>query len=135
MGLILHHTNDGICFLCLQKLRQADPQIADWFKTIKTLYPTVHISCSWRSAEDQEKAFAESKTKLHWPKSAHNAINEQHEPASRALDLFNLSLDGVAIFPPLFYAKIWHTCQDRKDPIQWGGNFKTLGDSDHFQLD
>lgn len=130
-----HHSNESNpCSLCFKKLQDADPALSEWFKRLKVAFPTVHVSISYRGLKEQEQAFAEGKTKLHFPNSPHNAVGAKGKPCSRALDLFNLSEDGVAMFPPLYYAKIWEWCQANKEPIKWGGNFKTLGDSNHFQL-
>ena len=131
----VHHTNAGyVCPLCAQKLTEAAPMLKDWFTAVKAAFPSCHISIAFRDAEAQARAVKEGKSKLAFPKSAHNFINADGKPESRALDLFNLSEDGEAIFAPAYYRKIWEFCQDRKDPIVWGGNFKSFGDSNHFQL-
>ena len=131
----IHHSNEANpCLMCLQKLKQAHPDIAAWFKRVKAAFPTVHVAVSYRGKEDQMRAFEEHKTRLMWPMSGHNQSDSRGQPAATALDLFNLSDDGVAMFPPLYYAKIFAWCQEHKEPIKWGGNFKSLGDSDHFQL-
>jgi hypothetical protein len=130
-----HHIN-GVnpCPNCEQKLTEADPALGVWFRKIKAEFPTAHISWSYRDRASQEQAFTEGKTKLHFPNSPHNFVGTDSKPCAKALDLFNLSEDGIATFPPPFYAKIWQRCCENKDPIKWGGTFKTLGDADHFQL-
>ena len=107
-----------------------------WFAKIKEAFPSVHISCAYRDAASQNAAFKEGKSKLTYPNSPHNQINTQGQPASRALDLFNLSIEGLATFPPAFYAAIANYCERESNgaKIKWGGTFKILGDSNHFQL-
>lgn len=128
-----HRNNVEVCPRCEEKLAGADPRIATWFRDIKKLFPTVHVAVSYRGPIEQNKAFEEGKSKLRYPKSKHNATKDK-KPAARALDLFNLSTEGIATFPMPFYKKIADACAERKDPIRWGGTFKTLGDGNHFEM-
>lgn len=129
-----HHTNDETpCPLCEGKLGEAHPYLQTWFHGKKVSYPTLHISWAYRDCADQEKAFAAGETRLHWPHSAHNHTNGG-VPNALALDLFSLSEDGVAVFPFLLYSRINNENVADKLPIRWGGNFKSIGDSDHFEF-
>jgi hypothetical protein len=128
------HTSDPTCPSCETKLCQAHVSLRDWFHKVKAANPNVHISWSYRGQEDQEKAFQEGKSKLHYPDSAHNKVGQDEQPCARALDLFQIDEDGVARFSPPFYAKLAAQCLDDRDPIRWGGTFKSLGDKDHFEL-
>lgn len=124
-----HHTSEPVCPLCEEKLSQAHEHLATWFRTIvKPKWPDAHVSWSYRGKEDQEKAFADAKTRLHFPKSAHN-----HQPAL-ALDLFQLNEDGVAVWSPKFFAQVALLNKGEYPNLVWGGTFKTLGDGDHFEL-
>ena len=49
-----------------------------------------------------------------------------------ALDLFRLSPDGRAHWPPLWFADIAEWSED--EPILWGGRFKAFRDTPHFEL-
>ena len=123
------HTNIGECPSCAEKLLRAHPMLRTWFLKRKTQIEQLHVSWSYRDAASQEQAFQEGKSKLHFPNSAHNK-----QPAL-ALDCFMLDLDGVAQWPPTMFAKINAMNEADADPIIWGGNFKSIGDSDHMQLD
>jgi len=130
----LHHEKGPECPLCNGKLSQAAPYLRTWFKEIKKRFPSVHISCSYRGVEEQNKAYDEGKSKVRFPNSRHNAVDRDNRPASRALDLFCLSEDGTASFPAPFYAAIWKECKSRQDSIVWGGNWKSIGDANHFEM-
>lgn len=132
-----HHMDGPICSSCEEKLYEAHPYLRDWFHRVKKKYLNVHVSCSFRGEEDQEKAVLEHKSKLHFPNSAHNRLDDNSQPCSRALDIFQIDEDGVARFSYPFYKKLAQECeQDQdQDQIKWGGNWKTLGDSDHFQYE
>lgn len=129
-----HHTSDPICLLCEFKLKDAVPFMRDWFHRVKAKYENVHCSCSHRDAASQEQAYVDHKTHAHFPDSPHNRSNpDTKEPESYALDIFQIDEDGVARFSPKFYMMIAKEARDAKEPIKWGGDFRTLGDYDHFQ--
>jgi hypothetical protein len=131
----LHHTHDAECPLCKQKLSTAHPRLRDWYLIrVKPAHPGVHISWAWRGKEDQEKFFQEKKTTKHFPDSPHNHMLEDGTPCSLALDLFLLTADNRALFPSKIYATIAQEAESQRDPIFWGGHFKSLGDADHFQF-
>lgn len=129
-----HHTHDKVCPLCTEKALTAHPYLAAWFGRVKKRYPNVHISWAWRGAEDQEKFFKEGKTRCHFPNSKHNKTKPDGTPCSMALDLFLWDEDGVARFPPLWYARLNAENEADREPIKWGGEFKSIGDGDHFEL-
>lgn len=124
-----HHTNDAVCPLCEEKLASAHVYLQTWFRNVvKPKYPDAHVSWAYRDQAAQEAAFADEKTKLHFPHSAHNKI-----PA-RAIDLFQINSAGVAFWAPLFFAALSASNKLDYPQIVWGGTFKTLGDGDHFEL-
>lgn len=124
-----HHTSDPVCPLCEEKLAQADAALQSWFREkIKPGFPDAHISWSFRNQADQEQAYADGKTKAHWPNSKHN-----HMP-SLALDLFQIDEDGKALWSPKFFFEVDEVTQRSGSPIRWGGTFRTIGDKDHFEL-
>jgi len=130
-----HHTHDPVCPACEEKKKTAYPYMRTWFDGLKKKRPTAHISWSSRGKEEQEDAFSQGLTRCHYPNSPHNRINPvTKEPESYALDLFELTPEGFAKFDPMFYAAIAHDAKENGDEIIWGGNFKSIGDSDHFQF-
>lgn len=130
------------CPSCEVKLRQAHPDIAAWFRDhVKPQFQDCHVSWSFRGKEDQEKAFLDGKSKLHFPLSAHNKCDDQGNPCSMALDLFRLDMHGLACWEWGYFRDIANVAAH--DPasmatydglIKWGGLWTSIGDSDHMEL-
>ena len=55
----------------LSKLKECHPNLIKLINHVDTYYP-VQVICGHRNEADQNKAFAEKKSKLKWPKSKHN---------------------------------------------------------------
>lgn len=55
----------------LNKLKECHPDLIKLINHVDTYYP-VQVICGYRGEEDQNKAFAEKKSKLQFPKSKHN---------------------------------------------------------------
>lgn len=104
-----------------------------WFEQIKEKHEDLHISWSYRDQIDQEKAFNDGASRLHYPASTHNKTDSQNKPCSRALDLFQ-QIDGVFVADPAFFSKLNQENASEGIKLRWGGQFKTLGDSGHFEL-
>lgn len=130
---ITHSNNNVICQKCEDFLSYADPCIAEWFRQLRTRFSQVHIACSFRNEKDQSIAYNTNRSKLQWPNSKHNFMVDG-KPCSKALDLFQLTEEGIAKFDPGFYNRIAQSCADHKDSIRWGGTFKSIHDTDHFEL-
>lgn len=110
---------------------QAHPDLAKWFREIvKPKFNDCHISWSYRGRDDQEKAFLDGKSKLHFPLSAHNKSDDQGNACAMALDLFELDYNGIARWAWGYFRSIAQMSPE----LRWGGDFKDLGDSDHFEL-
>lgn len=126
-----HNNHDRQCPGCLDKLAKAHPFFSEWFwKYAKDVNPNLHISWSYRNAEDQAKALWDNKSKLSFPNSPHN------KNPSLALDLFIQNDDGEGSWPSIVFLKLNALNQEKGiSCIKWGGTFKDLGDQDHFQLD
>lgn len=127
-----HHTHPSeTCLACQDKLHSADYRLVDWFTDIiSRSFPDVHIAWSFRDKASQDGACAYGGSQLSWPKSKHNHT-EDGVGSALALDLFQL-LNEQAHFPLDIYSKI---AKEYMLPImQWGGNWKTLKDYDHFEL-
>lgn len=130
----IRHENDvDKCSRCETMLLTAHADLVGWYRKIKKKYVNVHISCSFRNQAEQNKSFAEGKSRLAWPSSKHNNM-EDKKPCSKALDLFLLDEDGLARFPPLFYAKLNADNEKEDKHIIWGGKWKSLKDLDHFEI-
>lgn len=123
-----HHTHEQECPACEEKLEKAHPALAVWFHKQKAKNPKLHVSWSYRDKDNQEEAYSEGRTKLHYPNSKHNKL-----PAE-ALDLFELNEQSIAIWNPMTFADIAAQSEKDGDPIMWGGRWKTIGDTDHFQF-
>lgn len=131
------HTNaTETCPSCEEKLKTAHPELQEWFNTVvKPKHRDAHISWAWRGKEDQEKAFLDGATKLHFPLSPHNKTDDQGNPCSLALDLFELDYNSIARWAWGYFRDIAKEAQQSKFKIRWGGDFKTLGDSNHYSIE
>jgi hypothetical protein len=127
------HKEGPECSGCSEKLKQAHPFMREWFFRKKKTYENLHVYRVWSDKEEQDRYFKEGSSKLPWPKSPHNYVRDGR-PCSLALDVFLINEDGEARFPPLFYAKLNEENERDREPIRWGGTFKTLRDANHFEL-
>lgn len=128
----MRHTHDAKCPSCEKKLEKAHPLISHWFHEIKKEYPEIHVSWTFRTQEEQEFFFNEGSTRLRWPNSQHNAM-KAGRPCARAMDLFQLRLDNVAVFPWRLYKEVSEFLKEKEAPIDWGYDLWKW-DGDHFQL-
>lgn len=125
----LHHTAELICELCESKLQEADPSLRVWFRNhIKPNFKDAHVSWAYRDEASQEQAFADHKSRLHFPYSAHNKM-----PAL-ALDLFEIDGAGEGVWNPKFFEAVNQYNKDKDIPLKWGGYFRLLGDAGHFEV-
>lgn len=129
-----HHTKEGACPLCEEKLLTAHPLMREFFRSLLLAFPGVHISWAWRGKLDQDKFVAEGKSNTPFPMSKHNYMIDG-KPCALALDLFTLNEHGVAIFPPKLYHLIFVWAGKTNFPhIEWAGNWTgKLKESCHFQ--
>ncbi len=129
------HTNDIFeCESCEVKLLQVVGPLVDWYRWLKWLHPTVHIAWGFRDRTSQNVAYNTGKSRLAWPDSRHNALNERGVPCAEALDIFELSPKGEALFPIDLYQKIYEESLAQNMPIEWGGSWEHFKDYDHFQI-
>jgi len=131
----MKHTNDGAtCPSCEEKLKDAHPEIAEWFRTkVKARHQDCHVSWSFRDKANQNQCVAEGKSKLAFPMSAHNKSDDQGNPCALALDLFELCSNGMARWAWAYFRAIAEEAKADGISIKWGGDWKSLGDADHFQ--
>jgi hypothetical protein len=130
----MKHTNlEFPCPSCSQKLKLAHPYLQKWFEQVKRRHPEAHISCAWRGQEAQDLAFKEKRSQLPFPLSKHNRVDADGKPCALALDLFELSDDGLAIFNPKWFARINAENEEDRARIRWGGTFG-FKDFCHYEL-
>ncbi len=131
----MKHVDGPSCDLCNFKLTMAHEGIATWFKEAKKTYINLHVSWTFRDEHSQNKAFKDGASTLKWPLSAHNHTVDD-KPCAKAADVFLIDDDGLARFPHQFYSLLWGWTKDKfgKSALLWGGDYKSFGDSGHFQL-
>jgi peptidoglycan L-alanyl-D-glutamate endopeptidase CwlK len=132
------HTNPAVnCPTCSEKFQTCDARIIDFVLRVQHVFTDCHVAVAYRDQADQELAFQQGKSKLNYPDSLHNHTVSS-KPSSLAVDLFLLDLDGTALFPITYYNQIWDYFQAHREeffhPIEWGGNWSTFKDWDHYQL-
>lgn len=113
----------------LSKLNTCHPDLVHLMsEVIKEIDFT--IICGHRGCEEQNKAFAEGKSKLQFPNSKHNSF------PSRAVDIapFPIDWEDAKRFKELA-EKVKSAAHRLGIGIRWGGDFETLVDMPHYQLD
>lgn len=127
-----HSNSPKSCSSCEEKLKDAHPDIAAWFRDkVKAKFQDCHVSWSYRGSDDQEQAFLDGKSELHFPLSPHNKSDDQGNPCSLALDLFELDYNGQARWAWAYFRSI---AEVEAEAVFWGGQWPHLGDADHFEL-
>jgi peptidoglycan L-alanyl-D-glutamate endopeptidase CwlK len=110
----------------LQKLAHVDPRLADIVRELGRYVDGVQVVCGHRGKEDQDKAFAERKSKVKWPKSKHNSL-----PA-RAVDLALVrrgAIDWNASQDWYYIAGLIRVIASQKGvEVRWGGDWDGDGD-------
>lgn len=121
------HTFGPSCEGCNERLKQAHDDIAEVYYFLKSKYPDIHCSWVYRGKEDQEAAYKAKLSNCHFGKSKHNLL-----PAE-AIDLFQQDENGKGIWDSVFCAKINQELVEAGFKLKWGGHFKRLGDSGHWE--
>jgi hypothetical protein len=134
----MHVNPASSCSACAEKLSQCHSTLRLWHEIISDNFPDCHVAVGFRGQVDQEIAFQNHLTHAPFPKSKHNRMNG-NIPESWAIDIFQLSEEGVAVFNPLYFTKIWdfiNNIQTKAEDIElaWGGNFSNLKDLDHIEM-
>lgn len=130
-----HSNEPKACPECEEKLLQAHTTLAEWFRScVKPAHQDCHISWSYRDQKSQNEAYAEGKSKLAWPMSAHNKSDDQGNPCSMALDLFQIASNGMAVWGWKYFKQIADEAVKNSEPIEWGGSWQSFEDSDHYEL-
>lgn len=127
------HQPGPTCPECEKKLLTAHPYLREWFRTQKAKRPDLHIAWAYRNQQEQEACVNAGSTRLHYPFSPHNATNTlDGAPESLALDVFQISEEGVAKWSWTTYSAINKENASAGEPITWGGKFEIV-DGPHFQ--
>lgn len=127
-----HQFGATSCPLCQKKLEGCNPFMNVLYHEMRAIEKDVHISWGWRGKNDQEQFFNEGKSKVRWPNSKHNIIDENKVPQSQAIDIFFLSSPGRARFYSDWAHIIFENLKpETKARIRWGGEFK---DYLHFEM-
>jgi hypothetical protein len=119
----------------LQNLSQAHyilQKLAD--KALEISKQDLKVICAYRNEHDQNKAFAEKKSKLKWPKSKHNCY------PSEAIDVVPLPLDweNIDAFEAMVqtFEEAWHLLDEDITKgwiMQVGADF-SFKDMPHIQI-
>lgn len=98
-------------------------------------YIDFSIICGHRGKKDQDKAYEEGKSKLKYPKSAHNSL------PSNAVDIVPYPLDwnDIGAFKRLngaftVVAEALYKGGYIKSKFVWGGSWKKLKDYPHYEI-
>lgn len=88
------------------------------------------MHCSWvyRDKEEQEEAFNSGASRAHFGESKHNLLPAQ------AVDIFQINEHGSAVFDGVFCAHLNKLANQNSFDLKWGGDFKKIGDSGHFEM-
>lgn len=133
MRRYMRHNEGPECHGCQDRLSEAHPYLAEWFKFRKLTYQDLHVSWAFRDKASQDQAFADGDSKLRWPLSKHNKEHDG-KPQALAVDVFQIK-NGKAVFDPIVNVKIWEESKrGGYTNLRWGGDFKDLGDSGHFEI-
>ena len=106
----------------LERLGTCDPRLEDVARrALETSPMDFGIACGHRGKEDQEKAVAEGKSKVHWPNGKHNAV------PSKAFDFFPV-VNGKADWDDIKKFKtialhILKTGEAMGVKLRWGGDW------------
>lgn len=129
----MRHTNTEVCESCNEKLKQSHPAMKAWVLELRARHEDVHVSCSFRNKADQDKAYIERKSLLRWPNSKHN-YTRNGQPYSLAVDLFQIDSLGQGHWDKSFFTQINEENEAHQREMRWGGEFKSIGDSCHFEM-
>jgi peptidoglycan L-alanyl-D-glutamate endopeptidase CwlK len=116
----------------LAKLGECHPDLQRVVRRAVELMPAgldLTVLCGWRGQVEQEKAFREGKSRLHFPESRHNSW------PSAAVDLapFPIDWNDRAAFV-LLASYVLAAAADLGVRVTWGGHWRGFPDFPHFEL-
>ncbi len=119
--------------LSLQRLATCHPDLQKLVLAVVDLRK-IAVLCGHRGREEQDAAFHDGKSKTPWPQSRHNLL------PSMAVDLAPLTWDGKVNWEDKqgfvqLAAAVKAKAVELGVKVRWGGDWLTLKDLDHFQLE
>lgn len=113
----------------LERLKTCDPRLQEiMHEVIKII--DVTILCGHRTKEDQDEAFEKGNSQLQYPNSNHNKI------PSTAIDVapYPINWEDREAFQHMA-GIIKGIAHEKGIKIKWGGDFESLFDAPHIELD
>lgn len=117
-----------------ERLATCHPDIVKVCENVIKTYD-IAILEGHRGKADQEKYFKEGKSKLHFPKSKHNAL------PSHAVDIapYPIDWDNVERFRTMWevfnaVAQQLRECGEITAHFDWGGNWRNFKDYPHIEI-
>lgn len=120
----------------MEKLKTCDERLQTLFLEVVKSFDCT-IICGFRNQIDQDKAFAEGKSKKKWPDGEHNKV------PSKAVDVMPYPVDwNNTVQIVLFAGFVLGVAQQMGIKIRWGGDWdsdwdrkdQTFHDLPHFEL-
>lgn len=108
-------------------LYTAEPELILLFEEVVKEFDC-SVLCGHRNREDQNKAFADNKSKVSWPNSKHNQL------PSKAVDVvpYPIDWDDTDRFYR-FAAHVYTVAMRMNIRVKWGGSFKSFFDGPHWE--
>ena len=125
----VRHLNNGSCPKCeeiINKYKDFNSDIYNWFKSLQKLNMEVHTSCAGRGKADQEDAFKRGASKAKYGESAHNF--------GLAIDLFKIDANGKAEWSIKFYREVINPAVKMSCLLEHGLDWKKFVDAPHVEL-
>lgn len=113
-----------------ERLSECDERLQRLFEEVDRRGHECTIITGYRGREAQEQAYHDGMSKAHFGESPHNVS------PSRAVDAAPYPIDWKD--EPRFVAfatDVQQIAAEMNIRIKWGGDFKTIHDLDHFELD
>lgn len=110
------------------RLNTCHPDLIKLFETVLQRRDCA-ILCGYRGEHEQNIAKTNGKSKCSWPNSMHNKFPSLAVDAGPSPVHYDDKQSFVA-----FSSIVLETAKELGVEIHWGGDFKDLGDLDHFEL-
>jgi hypothetical protein len=132
---------NNFSLISAQRLATCDPRLQRLMNEVLQIID-ITIVCGHRSKDEQEKAFNERRTKLHWPNSKHNSLpSKAVDIAPYRKDIKGIDWNGIQEF--IYLAGIVQGVAKKMGyEIRWGGDWnsnfvlsdETFRDFPHFEI-
>lgn len=118
----------------LERLKELHPDLQRLYRRVDEIYP-IQIICGHRNEADQNKAFAEKKSKLKWPESKHNKIPSEAGDTVPDPDRNPKTISWTDLTQYEIMCLAIEAAADELDiKIRLGRDFKGLADWPHCEL-